>query len=171
MSFNDLEDGRRGIGPPRPTSADWQAGESQRQAAASQQKLFDAMDSLNAQNVAAANASLNIGTGQARGGVAAPRAPTTLGDAASVAATVFAVLYFAYGLFHLQLAWVPLLLGVALAAGIGAAAGAVLYVALVVLRVLLKVALGLAAIGICLHLLGLIDFWQVLRQIGRAAGL
>lgn len=59
----------------------------------------------------------------------------------------------------------------AAAAVVGALAGAALYVALRVLAVVLRVAAGVLAIGVVLHLLGVLNLFQVLGRWGRALGL
>ena len=110
----------------------------------------------------------------AAGGGTAPRAPTaplTLAamskGGAWLAGGLAAVVLWVYSGMNLGQGVVY----AAAAAVAGALAGAALYVALRVLAVVLRVAAGVLAIGVVLHLLGVLNLFQVLGRWGRALGL
>jgi len=96
----------------------------------------------------------------------APSAPATLGGMARAFAVVGAVLVGIWALWVADMPWGNAAAYSAVAAAAGAAAGAALYVALKILALCLQV-LVWAALGVtALHLLGVVDGWQVLNQVG-----
>lgn len=98
--------------------------------------------------------------------------PETMQSMAKSGAGLLLVLFVGYTLL-IGGAWTwPWMIGGGVAASaLGAVAGAALYVAIRLLMILLRIAGMLLAVGIVLHLFGVLDLVAVLSRIGRALGL
>ncbi|QAZ40751.1 hypothetical protein C1M51_15690 [Methylibium sp. Pch-M] len=102
------------------------------------------------------------------GGTDTSSGPLSLGQMASGGAWLCAVLVVGYGYLGMNLGLAQLAVYGAVAAVAGALAGAALHITIQLLAIAFKIAVGALAIGVCLHLLGALDLFQVLRQLSQA---
>jgi hypothetical protein len=171
MSYNDYNNGRLGVGGNK-SSPDYQQGhaEAERRREAERQRNMPAPSPA----PVIGTPGLSYPTGGASGAqdVGPSYVETqTLRTMAKSGASLFAVACVVFMLYQGTWTWVSLAVYTALSAVAGAIAGAALYIALKLLVIALKVAGMLLAIGIGLHLFGVINLPAVLSRLSAYVGL